>query len=103
MNIGMLIPPDSKEPRWNIQPWSALVVLYVPTCSSYFSESLPQISCGAEAKLQHAAEKQQQLVKELQDAQGKLREVLMKRQQPFMQQARAEHSSYHHRHGVAPS
>ena len=76
----------------------------IRTCSSYHSETLLQtVSCGAEAKLEHAAEKQQQLVKELQDAQGKLREVLMKRQQPFMQQARAEHSSYHHRHGVAPS
>ena len=58
---------------------------------------------GAEAKLEHVAERQQQLLEELQATQGKLREAEKTSQQAFVQQMGVEQSSYHHAHGGIPS
>lgn len=116
----MLTPIDARIFQWHMEHTAIIVPWWNCSVLGRVCDPLPghnmmlyswhrpgrlleTVSCCAEAKLKHAAEKQQQLVEELQDAQGKLREAQMKRQQPLMQQAMAEHISYHHRHEVAPS
>ena len=79
-------------------------LVYIPTYpSDHSGRFLQTVSCGAESKLKLIVEKQRQLVEQLQDAQGKLREAQITRQQPFVQQARGKRSSHRHRPGVAPS